>query len=281
MVHVLIQSNPSKEEWLLTYMSGSTHIDDRKMQWNFIKDLSENVFQPWIVLGDLNIHIQNKGQSASSLSYDNWVRSVIDFDGLMDLGFIGHNYTWTDMLNGRGYKRRRLDMALHNGLWIQYYPDSRVFHLPFRASDHCPILLSTESKCSRPSKAWKFYKCWLRDSSCSNIIQHTWSASINRDRFIDKLNNTRKVLAKWNREDFGHIGEHVSYYKNLFSHLQSLPFSDSNSEQIQIVIQQLSHWEKIEAEYWKQKAGDHWIMEDDNNTAYFHSRANRKRAKNT
>ncbi|XP_026384967.1 uncharacterized protein LOC113280571 [Papaver somniferum] len=205
MIHVLIQSNPSKEEWLLTCMYGSTHSEERKKQWNFIKDLSENVFQPWIVFGDLNVHIHNKGRSASSLSSDNWVRTAIDSAGLMDLGFIGHNYTWTNMLNGRGYKRRRIDMALHNALWIEQYPDSR---------------------------------------------------------------------------EFGHISEHVNYYKNLLSHLQSLPFSDTNSEQIHFVIDRLSHWEKIEAEYWQQKAGDHWILDVDNNTAYFHSKANRKRARN-
>ncbi|XP_026410443.1 uncharacterized protein LOC113305643 [Papaver somniferum] len=58
-----------------------------------------------MVLGDLNFHLLNKGQSSKNNSLDNWVRNIIDSAGLMDLGFIGSNYTWSNRTDGKGYRR--------------------------------------------------------------------------------------------------------------------------------------------------------------------------------
>ncbi|XP_026383252.1 uncharacterized protein LOC113278700 [Papaver somniferum] len=261
-------------------MYDSTHVDVKKLQWDFLKELSDNVFQPWIVFGDRNVHMSNKVHKASNSSNDNMIRQVIDSAGLMDLGFIGHNYTWSNMSNGRGYKRGRIDLALHNALWKLHYPYSKLYHLSFRASDHCTILLLTEAESHRPFRYWKFYKCWLRDSKCLELINTSSHDLEINSNFTEKLNNTRKVMAKWNREDFGHINKRIKYLKELLSNLKSLPYSNSNSNKIQTVIDHISYWEKIEAEFWQQKAGDNWIKDADNNTAYFHSRANRRRSRN-
>ncbi|XP_026451720.1 uncharacterized protein LOC113352059 [Papaver somniferum] len=184
------------------------------------------------------------------------------------------------MSNGRGYKRARIDMALHDAFLQIQYPDSKLYHLLFRAYDHCPILLLTEADEQRSYRSWKFYKCWLRDKNCMEVINFTWHTQSTGVNLHEKLSSTRKSLAKWNREDFGHINRRIKYLKDYISHVQSLPCSDSNSNKIQEIIENLSHWERIEAEFWQQRSGDNWILESDNNTTYFHSKANRRRARN-
>ncbi|XP_026419902.1 uncharacterized protein LOC113315873 [Papaver somniferum] len=172
-----------------------------------------------MVLGDLNVHLHNKGQSSNRNSLDNWVKNVIDSAGLMDLGFIGSNYTWSNRTEGKGYRRARIDFALHNALWKMQYPNSKLHHLPFRASDHFPILLYSEGHHPKPKRAWKFYKCWLRDSSCLNTIINSWNSQDSNLSFNEKINHIRKELSRWNREDFGEIGEHLKYHQSRLSHL--------------------------------------------------------------
>ncbi|XP_026432442.1 uncharacterized protein LOC113329832 [Papaver somniferum] len=71
---------------------------------------------PWIVLGDLNLHILDSSNSTSS-SMDGWVNNVVANSGLEDTGFVGNDYTWTNNNLGTGTRRSRIDMALGNGEW--------------------------------------------------------------------------------------------------------------------------------------------------------------------
>ncbi|XP_026417077.1 uncharacterized protein LOC113312548 [Papaver somniferum] len=131
---------------------------------------------------DLNIHLSRHDASTSSSSLDNWVNNVINIAGLIDMGYSGSHHTWSDGINGKGYKRASIDMALQNSNWLREYPDSKVIHLSFLGSDHCPILLITESDSCGPRNAWKFYKCWLRDPKCSELIYDVWNSSFNDKR---------------------------------------------------------------------------------------------------
>ncbi|XP_026446539.1 uncharacterized protein LOC113347131 [Papaver somniferum] len=115
MIHVLLTSNASKQEWLLSCVYGSPHCEMKQRQWEFIKDLSDNVYQPWVVIGDLNIHLGNSHASTSQSNLDNWVCNLIDRAGLMDMGYIGSKHTWSNRVNEKGYRRARIDMALQNG----------------------------------------------------------------------------------------------------------------------------------------------------------------------
>lgn len=131
----------------------------------------------FVSLGDLNIHRTKKGKTSDIRSIDNWINNIIDSAGLMDMGYVGSNYTWSNRLKGKGYKRARIDMALHNSQFQIDYPDSKVFHLPFLASDHCPLLLITETEGYKPRNNWKFNRCWLQDPTCNEIISKSWFSS--------------------------------------------------------------------------------------------------------
>ncbi|XP_026448625.1 DNA-(apurinic or apyrimidinic site) lyase-like [Papaver somniferum] len=156
MVHIIITTDASKQECLLSYVYGSTQWELKKQQWEFLEDLSENIFQSWIVLGDLNVHVSKEDASTSLASLDNWICQIINNAGLMDLGFTGSKHTWTNKTNEKGHKRARIDLDLLNSNWIRDYPDSRLLHLPFLGSDHCPLLLLTESKSVKHRNVWKF-----------------------------------------------------------------------------------------------------------------------------
>uniref|UniRef100_M1DXE2 Retrotransposon protein, unclassified n=1 Tax=Solanum tuberosum TaxID=4113 RepID=M1DXE2_SOLTU len=74
-------------------------------------------------------------------SRSNLFRQCLDHYNLIDLGFKGCKYTWTN----KRYKNRhdlileRLDRCAANNSWILGYPHCTVTHLPRTKSDHCPL----------------------------------------------------------------------------------------------------------------------------------------------
>ena len=72
---------------------------------------------------------------------DFWV--ALEDCGLVDLGFSGHKFTWTNRRPGSAHTKQRLDRATANRVWMEKFPASSMSHLFSHASDHLPILLKT------------------------------------------------------------------------------------------------------------------------------------------
>ncbi|XP_026383665.1 uncharacterized protein LOC113279176 [Papaver somniferum] len=128
MFSAIVQSDPSKPEFLLTCIYCFSNYTKKKDQWSYIKQISENNSNPWVVLGDLNFHLDDNETDASSSS-DGLVNNIVASSGLEDIGFIGKNFTWSNNNMGTGTIKSRIDMALGNGNWNLYFPNSRLHHL--------------------------------------------------------------------------------------------------------------------------------------------------------
>ncbi|XP_026451484.1 uncharacterized protein LOC113351764 [Papaver somniferum] len=100
----------------------------KKEQWSYIHQIIENNSNPWVVLDDLNFHLADN-EAGSSSSSDGLVNNIVASSGLEDIGFIGKNFTWSN--NNMGYRtiKSRIDMALGNGNWNLYFPNSRLHHV--------------------------------------------------------------------------------------------------------------------------------------------------------
>lgn len=103
IIHVVIQLDPNEPKVLISFMYGSTYIEPKKTQWNFLFDFSKDVQQPWLVLGDLNFHLDNNNNTS-----DKWVQNKVNDAGLIDIGYEGKDYTWTSNSYGTGTRKARL-----------------------------------------------------------------------------------------------------------------------------------------------------------------------------
>jgi exonuclease III len=79
--------------------------------------------------------------------------------GLINLGFKGPTYTWTNKPNAAEAMHVRLDRVVATSDWANLYVDAYVNHLP-RRSDHCPILLRTSGGHGR-NGAFKIENWWM------------------------------------------------------------------------------------------------------------------------
>uniref|UniRef100_A0A803MPB9 CCHC-type domain-containing protein n=1 Tax=Chenopodium quinoa TaxID=63459 RepID=A0A803MPB9_CHEQI len=99
---------------------------------------------PWLCGGDLNLMLhsgEKQGGQEFNTEEAEILRKTMDCCWLEDLGFIGHNITWS---NNRGRVeniQERLDRFMENRAWRDTFKGSFVSHLMKRKSDHLPILL--------------------------------------------------------------------------------------------------------------------------------------------
>ena len=96
---------------------------------------------------------------------------------LIDLGFIGHKFTWTNRRLGLAHTKQRLDRATANRAWIDRFPTSSISHLFSHTSDHIPILLKTMIDRwvrGRGAGGFRFEENWLLWANCEDAMIEAW-----------------------------------------------------------------------------------------------------------
>ena len=93
-------------------------------------------------------------------------REYIDVCKLMNLGFQGPKFTWTNKhSNWHNNIKERLHRSLINAEWKSLFPRAELLHLPRTKSDHCPVLLNTNPKIRISRKSFKFEQMCISDPS--------------------------------------------------------------------------------------------------------------------
>ncbi|XP_071905811.1 uncharacterized protein [Coffea arabica] len=126
--------------------------------------------------------------------------------GLLDAGFEGLQFTWTN-----GVVWQRLDRALHNGAWNELFRSSKVFHLLRGCSDHAPLLIRCGDVTAMAS-FFHFLNVWRNQLEFLAIVWEAWQIPVGATDmrgFFYKLCNTKVRLRQWNRDSFGNISQKI------------------------------------------------------------------------
>lgn len=100
----------------------------------------------------------------------NYFNNFLSSCGLTDLGYIGSPFTW---INGRGTIhniKTRIDRAHANADWVSLFPDTKIYHLPRIYSDHCPILIKTDTTLIRGPKPFRFESMWMSHRDFHGLV---------------------------------------------------------------------------------------------------------------
>ena len=98
----------------------------------------------------------------------------MDNCGLMDLGFQGPRFMWTNKsLNWHHNIKEQLDRGLGNAEWKLLFPAAKISHLPRVKSDHCPILLNINPLEPKTPKPFRFEQMWLADSTFPTLVSNS------------------------------------------------------------------------------------------------------------
>ena len=116
-----------------------------------------------LIMGDFNAISNTRekegGSDKSQISIGNFVE-FINVGRLVDLGFVGNCFTWSNQRDGGNLIKECLDRVRASSVWRSSYPDPLVRHLPEIGSDHSPLILDSSSLRIKMSKRFKFQECW-------------------------------------------------------------------------------------------------------------------------
>lgn len=186
--------------WQLTCVYGPSTPTLKPFFWEDLKCIRNSFEGAWMVTGDFNSCLDQKdkkgGKSVSSTSRGGF-RDCVDVNDLIDIGFSGYAYTWTNRRIGKENIQKRLDRCFANGEWRVRFPNAFVNHLTALHLDHRPILINLSSPNPSQPRPFCFEGMWVRDYSAESVIRSAWMkghSSPNSAHLMTKLKNTKLAL---------------------------------------------------------------------------------------
>ncbi|KAI3931145.1 hypothetical protein MKX01_029335, partial [Papaver californicum] len=149
MIHVSINLSHNNAENLITYIYGPNDENEMNNQWNLLSQWENNIVLPWMIIGDMNLTMydsERHSQSRDSSSMTKWIRHTIRQLALINLGYTGDQFTWSNHRKEPNLVMCRIDRAMVNNLWTSKFGNSRLIHLIDHGSDHRPIMLKTDTE---------------------------------------------------------------------------------------------------------------------------------------
>jgi hypothetical protein len=149
--------------------------------------------------------------------------SFFDSFGMIDLGFCGNPFTWSNKHHDHHLIKKHLDRGIVNSQWVHLFPHFAVHHLSAQISDHNPILLDTASSDLSLLRPFRFEEFWTYDASCNSIISSAWVKTFQGSfAFIlsKKLKATKSALKIWNSSHFGNIEQKIASSLRQLDYIQ-------------------------------------------------------------
>ncbi|KAH0667664.1 hypothetical protein KY285_028870 [Solanum tuberosum] len=203
--------------YTFVYVKWKDHL--RRTLWGRMLHHASGNTNPWCSVGDYNVITsieENLGRVPYNMRKSLQFIAVIEACGLMDLGFSGQKFTWS---NKRGIHHtilKRLDRALINDAWLEKMPQTTITHLPSVGSDHCPLLMEMVVRVEDQIMYFKFLNCWADQTNILDTVKACWERTVegnNMWRFHQKLKRLSNTLSSWSRREFGDIFSKVKDYE--------------------------------------------------------------------
>lgn len=193
-INSLVFDSGVGEPWKLTLVYGPPNPTRRGSFWEDLGDIGNQFAGPWCLIGEFNAVLSstNKlGGNAVASSSRGGFRRLINENGLIDLGFEGHAFTWNNRRGGLANIQERLDRGFANDLWKLKFPNTSIIHLTALCSDHRPLLFKLHASRDNLPRPFKFESMWLAHLDTIFVVEEAW----NRQKFfVARIRNTKAAL---------------------------------------------------------------------------------------
>jgi hypothetical protein len=165
--------------WRISFVYGEPCRDKRHEFWSLLRRLRTQRDGPWLVCGDFNEALtqdEHSGPVPRSDAQMELFRQCLDDCGLVDMGFSGPLFTWSNRQNADARVRVRLDGAVANGEFNTLFDDANVENIITTTTDHFAILVRLQSF-GRPDSrkpvqsGFHFEAAWLRAPDYRDMME--------------------------------------------------------------------------------------------------------------
>ncbi|CAM8905994.1 unnamed protein product [Rhodiola kirilowii] len=274
-----------QKEFRLTVFYGEPAVSNRIIGWNLLRRLRETRGLPWVVIGDFN-EVVCSSEVQGGRGRQNWqmenFRRVLDDCDLVDLGFVGYPFTYSNRRKGDAEVRARLDRAVATVDWRRLFPRVSVRHVQLHASDHQLLVLDTENKCiMRKQRLFRFEVMWFDHPDFAGMMNEFWDKTEDRSgRWSLNLRRCKERLKDWNRSSFGNVQKRIEHLKRELEVIRTKVRNQETMEMERCIIEELDRWLAREETMWMQRSRALWMEYGDRNTKFFHAKASGRKQKN-
>jgi len=238
----------------------------RRQLWADLTTLQGRFQGPWLFIGDFNAVLgahEKRGRQPppplSCMDFTNWSNANL----LHHLPTLEAYFTLSNGRLGSDNVALRLDRAICNADWVNFWCSSTCSALVRHQSDHHPLLMSMDFCTSKRSGTFKFFKTWTDHEDCRRIVAENWSKNTRGQgmaRLQAKLKHRKQVFQHWNRTVFGDVDRKVRMAVDEVNQIQKIIDTDGFSDQLYVqeleahlILTKALHYQD---ELWREKARD-------------------------
>jgi hypothetical protein len=220
-------SDPPNHPWMLSCIYGSPYASNKLHLWENITKIGTNYTRPWLCIGDFNMilnQIEKMDGLPNACSSQDFFRTFLNLFGMVDLGFFGNPFTWSNHREGISLIKQRLDRGIASTQWIYLFPFFSILHLPALSSDHNLIILDIATPNLHLPRPFRFEEFWTKHPDCRSTILAAWDSYITGSPayiLSRKLKSTKAALKIWNNLSFGNIQHKINSLSNQIDIVQN------------------------------------------------------------
>ncbi|XP_071902526.1 uncharacterized protein [Coffea arabica] len=127
----------------------------------------------------------------------------IKANNLIDLGYQGVPWTWSNSWERDGEVKESLDRCPCSTEWMQRYEKARCNHGEIEASDHLMLIVDTNSDTKRKKRRFYFDQRWTKNPETMEVIQGVWRKDHLGSRMFKvtrKIKECRIAILEWRKK---------------------------------------------------------------------------------
>lgn len=181
-------------------MYGHPKVDRRRSVWELVSRLKPYGNAPLFCIWNFNdiVHASEaKGIRPSMIVSTSALASFCDSYEMVDLGFVGPKFIWSNKQIRQLHLMKRLDRVIASIEVMMRFLNAIVEHYPLIGSDHWPILLFMGGKGYHCRKHFRFKDKWIKMEGFQYVIVDSWRECGLEDKqleFQSRLSNVKRGL---------------------------------------------------------------------------------------
>ncbi|KAJ0788215.1 putative RNA-directed DNA polymerase [Helianthus annuus] len=265
---------------------GPQNYQNKRQLWEKLKLVMEGSVGLWCLLGDFNEvrTPEEKLNARFSIRCSSLFNDFIFESGLQEYGMKDRKFTWQ---SSNGSKLSKIDRVLVCSDFFASWPDACLRALPKLFSDHCPIVLVSKD-CNYGPKPFKVFDSWINRDGFQETIRsaaNSFSFEGPADLFLlRKFEFIRSKIRRWKDDLVKKEGEKEAKAREELEELEILMENRGLTEEEHWIHVEnsllLKEIEERKTKDLRQRSRVRWAKDGDENSKYFHSMVNCRKASN-
>ncbi|CAN1218975.1 Transposon TX1 uncharacterized 149 kDa protein [Linum perenne] len=267
--------------YYVTFLHAPNDVSERSELWETLSRLNPDPDVPWLLLGDFNAVIaphEKQGKHPPRNDSTNAFKDFITNNHLLDMGYRGNMFTWSNNQEGEDNVKVRLDRGLCSVAWRTLFDKAVIYHETIIGSDHAPLRLELHESNTQSRAPFRFDERWLQEQDFSDTILNAWMTNANCQ---DNLKTLHKIIHRWKRQNQINSRHRLLEIQRELKEVQSGVFDEDAATTQRIFLRELNDTWRKEEQFWKQRSRVGWLREGDRNTKFFHASVIQRKLKNS